>query len=103
MRKKYNVQLQCPICNSPIIISYQKFKPFKNSPVSDVRLTLEVGCQHFSPGEIKGYAEMGREFLNMIENRRIDYQNLEERDHQRRLKEILKDYDPDDEYNPSRF
>ena len=58
--KKYNIQTECPYCHSPIIISYEKYRPFSKSPVSDVRLTLEVGCSHFSPGEIKGYAEMGR-------------------------------------------
>ena len=103
MSKKYNVQLQCPMCGNPIIISYQKYRPFKNSGMSDVRLEISVGCKHFLPGELKGYAEMGREFLSMIENRRIQYQELEERDHQKRLKEILGEYDPDSEYDPSRF
>ena len=101
--KKYNIQLQCPFCKNPIIISYEKFRPFPKSPVTDVRLNIEVGCQHFLPGEIKGYAEMGREFLNMIENRRIQYQELEDKEHQKRLKEILGDYDPDEKYDPSRF
>ena len=104
MSKKYNIQTECPFCKSPIIISYEKYHPFPKSPVTDVKLNIEVGCSHFSPGEIKGYAEMGREFTNMLENRRIQYQELEERDHQKRLKEILgDDFDPDDKYNPSRF
>ena len=103
MSKKYNIQTECPMCKSPIIITYEKFKPFKNSGITDVRLEISVGCKHFLPGEIKGYAEMGREFLNMMENRRIDYQDLEDRERQKRLKEILGDYDPDQEYDPSRF
>ena len=103
MSKKYNIQTECPYCHSPIIISYEKFKPFKNSPLTDIKLNIEVGCSHFSPGEIRGYAEMGREFLSMIENRRIQYQELEDKEHQKRLKEILGDYDSDDKYNPSRF
>lgn len=103
MSKKYNIQTECPMCKSPIIISYEKYKPFKNSGLSDVKLEITVGCKHFLPGEIKGYAEMGREFLNMIENRRIEYQELEDKDHQKRLKEILGDFDPDEKYDPSRF
>ena len=103
MSKKYNVQLECPYCHSPIIISYEKYKPFPKSPITDIRLTLEVGCSHFSPGEIKGYAEMGREFLNMLENRRIEYQDLEDKEKNKRLKEILGDFDEDSKYDPSRF
>ena len=103
MSKKYNVQLQCPICKSPIIISYEKYRPFPKTPVTDVRLTLEVGCQHFLPGPIDGYIEMGRELLNMKQNRRIDMQELEDKEKNKRLKEILGDYDPDQEYDPSRF
>ena len=103
MSKKYNVQLQCPICKNPIIISYTKFKPFKNSGITDVKLEIEVGCNHIATGSIDGYVEFGRDLLHMKENRRIDYQDLEDKEHQKRLKEILGDYDPDDEYNPSRF
>ena len=103
MSKKYNVELRCSMCNSPIIISYEKYKPFPKSPITDIRLTIEVGCSHFSPGSIDGYIEMGRDLLHMKEDRRIHYQELEDREHQKRLKEILGDYDPDDEYNPSRF
>ena len=33
----------------------------------------------------------------------IDFENLEEKDHQKRLKEILGEYDPDEKYDPSRF
>ena len=101
--KKYNVKTECPICKNPIIVSYEKFRPFPKSPVTDVKLNIEVGCSHFLLGSIDGYIEMGRELLQMKQNRRIDYQNLENRDHQKRLKELLGDYDPDDEYNPSRF
>ena len=103
MAKKYNVQLQCPICGSPIIISYIKIKPFKNSGITDVKLQIEVGCSHISPGSIDGYVDFGRELLQMKENRRIDYQELEDKEHQKRLKEILGDYDEDEQYNPSRF
>ena len=46
---------------------------------------------------------MGRELLQMKENRRIDYQDLEDKERQKRLKEILGDYDEDEQYNPSRF
>lgn len=102
-KKKYNIQTTCPYCGSPIIISYEKYHPFKNSGMSDVKLEITVGCKHFLPGEIKGYAEMGREFLNMLENRRIDYQDLEDKEKNKRLKEILGDYDEDEQYNPSRF
>ena len=101
--KKYNVQLECPMCGNPIIISYQKFKPFPKTPLTDVKLNIEVGCKHFLPGEIKGYAEMGREFLSMIENRRIQYQDLEDKEKNKRLKEILGEYDEDSKYDPSRF
>ena len=103
MSKKYNVQTTCPYCGSPIIISYTKFKPFKNSGITDVKLEISVGCQHFLAGSIDGYIEMGRELLQMKENRRIDYQDLEDKEHQKRLKEILGDYDEDEQYNPSRF
>ena len=27
-KNKYNIQTECPYCHSPIIISYQKYKPF---------------------------------------------------------------------------
>ena len=103
MSKKYNVKTECPICKSPIIISYEKFKPFKNSGISDVRLEITVGCKHIATGSIDGYVEFGRELLNMKENRRIDYQELEDKERQKRLKEILGDYDEDEQYNPSRF
>ena len=103
MSKKYNVQLQCPYCKSPIIISYTKFNPFKNSGITDVKLEISVGCQHIAPGSIDGYVEFGRDLLHMKENRRIDYQDLEDKEHQKRLKEILGDYDEDEQYNPSRF
>ena len=103
MAKKYNVQLECSICKNPIIISYEKYRPFKNSPVTDVKLQIEVGCQHFLPGQIDGYIEMGRELLQMKENRRIDFQDLEDKEKNKRLKEILGDYDEDEQYNPSRF
>ena len=101
--KKYNIQTECPYCKSPIIISYEKFKPFKNSGITDVKLNIEVGCSHISPGSIKGYIDFGLELRQMQENRRIDMQDLEDREHQKRLKEMLGDYDPDDEYNPRRF
>ena len=101
--KKYNVKTECSYCHSPIIISYEKFKPFPKSPVTDVRLNIEVGCSHIAPGPIDGYVEMGREFLNMKENRRIDYQDLEDKEKNKRLKEILGDFDEDEQYNPSRF
>ena len=101
--KKYNIQTECAYCHSPIIISYEKYRPFPKSPVTDVKLTIEVGCQHFLPGQIDGYIEMGRELLQMKEKRRIEYQDLEDKDHQKRLKEILGDFDEDEQYNPSRF
>ena len=103
MAKKYNVQMECPYCKSPIIISYEKFKPFKNSGITDVRLEITVGCKHIATGPIDGYVDFGRDLLQMKENRRIDYQELEDREHQKRLKEILGDYDPDDEFNFNRF
>ena len=101
--KKYNVELRCPMCNSPIIISYEKYRPFPKTPVTDVKLQIEVGCSHISPGSIDGYVDFGRELLQMKENRRIDYQELEDKEHQKRLKEILGDFDEDEQYNPSRF
>ena len=103
MSKKYNVETRCSICGSPIIISYEKYKPFPKTPVTDVKLQIEVGCQHFLPGSIDGYIEMGRELLQMKEDRRIDYQDLEDKEKNKRLKEILGDYDEDEQYNPSRF
>lgn len=103
MSKKYNAQLQCPYCKNPIIISYTKIKPFKNSGITDVRLEIEVGCKHIVPGPIDGYADFGLELRQMKENRRIDYQDLEDKEKQKRLKEILGDYDEDEQYNPSRF
>lgn len=103
MSKKYNVQTTCPYCKSPIIISYTKFKPFKNSGMSDVRLEITVGCKHIQPGRLDGYIEIGRELKQMQENRRIDYQDLEDKEKNKRLKEILGDYDEDEQYNPSRF
>ena len=103
MSKKYNVQTTCPYCGSPIIISYEKYKPFPKTPVTDVKLNIEVGCKHISPGEIKGYLDFGLELKQMQENRRIDYQDLEDKEHQKRLKEILGNYDPDDEFNFNRF
>ena len=39
----------------------------------------------------------------MQENRSIDYQDLEDKEHKEKMRKILGDYDPDDEYNPSRF
>ena len=101
--KKYNIQTECPICRSPIIISYEKYKPFKNSPITDIRLTIEVGCPHIATGPVKPYIDLGLQLKQMQEDRRIDYQELEDKDHQKRLKEILENYDPDDEYNPERF
>ena len=102
-KKKYNVQTTCPYCKSPIIISYEKYKPFKNSGMSDVRLEITVGCKHIQPGRLDGYVDIGREFLNMVENRRIDYQDLEDKEHREKMRKILGDYDEDEQYNPSRF
>ena len=103
MSKKYNVQTECPICKSPIIISYEKYKPFPKTPVTDVRLNIEVGCSHISPGPAKPYIDFGLELKQMQENRRIDYQDLEDKEKNKRLKEILGDFDEDEQYNPSRF
>ena len=103
MAKKYNVQLECEICKNPIIVSYTKFKPFKNSPVTDIKLEITVGCPHVATGPVAPYINLGLELKQMQENRRVEYEELENRDHQKRLKELLGDYDPDDEYNPSRF
>ena len=103
MSKKYNVQTTCPYCGSPIIISYTKFKPFKNSGITDVKLEIEVGCNHIAPGQIKGYLDFGLELRQMYENRRIDFQDLEDKEKNKRLKEILGDFDEDEQYNPSRF
>ena len=100
MSKKYNVQLQCPICKNPIIISYEKYKPFPKTPVTDVKLNIEVGCSHIATGSVKPYIDLGLELKQMQENRRIDMQELEDKDRQKRLKEILGDFD---EYDPSRF
>ena len=101
--KKYNVQLECSICKNPIIVSYTKYKPFNNSPVTDIRLQIEVGCPHIATGPVAPYIDLGLQLKQMQENRRIDYQNLEDREHQKRLKEILGDFDEDEQYNPSRF
>ena len=101
--KKYNVQRECEICKNPIIISYEKYKPFKNSPITDIRLTIEVGCNHIATGPVKPYIDLGLELKQMQEDRRIEFQNLEDKERQKRLKEILGDYDPDSEYDPSRF
>ena len=101
--KKYNVQLQCPICGSPIIISYEKYRPFPKTPVTDVKLNIEVGCSHIAPGPVKPYIDFGVELKQMYENRRIDMQDLEDKEKNKRLKEILGDYDEDEQYNPSRF
>ena len=103
MSKKYNIKTECPYCKSPIIISYEKFKPFPKTPVTDVRLNIEVGCSHIAPGPVKPYIDFGVELKQMYENRRIDMQDLEDKEHQKRLKEILGDYDEDEQYNPSRF
>ena len=103
MSKKYNVQLQCPICGNPIIVSYEKYKPFPKTPLTDVKLNIEVGCSHIAPGPIDGYVDFGLELRQMKENRRIDFQNLEDKEHQKRLKEILGDFDEDEQFNPSRF
>ena len=102
-KKKYTVQLECEICKNPIIVSYEKFKPFKNSPITDIKLEITVGCPHIATGPVKPYIDLGLELKQMQENRRIDYQNLEDKEHQKRLKEILGEYDPDQEYDPSRF
>ena len=103
MSKKYTVQTTCPYCKSPIIISYTKFKPFKNSGITDVRLEIEVGCKHIAPGPIDGYVDFGLQLRQMKENRRVDMQDLEDKEKQKRLKEILGDYDEDDEFNFNRF
>ena len=102
-KNKYNVQLECEICKNPIIVSYEKYKPFKNSPVTDIRLTIEVGCSHIATGPVKPYIDLGSDLKQMQENRRIEYQNLEDRERQKRLKEIFKDFDEDEQFNPSRF
>ena len=73
MSKKYNVQLQCPICGNPIIVSYEKYKPFPKTPLTDVKLNIEVGCSHIAPGPIDGYVDFGLELRQMKENRRIDF------------------------------
>ena len=101
--KKYTVQLQCEICKNPIIVSYTKFKPFKNSPATDIKLEITVGCPHIATGPVKPYIDFGVDLKQMYEDRRIDYQELEDKEHQKRLKEILGDYDEDEQYNPSRF
>ena len=103
MSKKYNIQTECPICKNPIVVSYEKYRPFPKTPVTDVKLNIEVGCPHIATGPVKPYIDFGLELRQMQENRRIQYQELEDREHQKRLKEILGDYDPDDEFNPSRF
>ena len=103
MSKKYNVQLQCEICKKPIIVSYEKYKPFKNSPVCDVRLQIEVGCPHVATGPVKPYIELGLELNQMQQNRRIDMQELEDKEHREKMRKILGDYDPDQEYDSSRF
>ena len=103
MSKKYNVQTTCPFCKSPIIISYEKYRPFPKTPVTDVKLQIEVGCQHFLPGSIDGYIEMGRELLQMKENRRIDMQDLEDKEHRAKMRKILGDYDEDEQFNFNRF
>ena len=103
MSKKYNIQTECPYCSNPIIISYQKYRPFPKTPVTDVRLNIEVGCSHIAPGPVKPYIDFGVELKTMYENRRIDMQDLEDKERQQRLKEILGEYDPDSEYDPSRF
>lgn len=103
MAKKYNVKTECPICKNPIIISYEKYKPFPKTPVTDVKLEISVGCPHIATGPVKPYIDFGLELRQMYEDRRIQYQELEDKEHQKRLKEILGDYDEDEQYNPSRF
>ena len=101
--KKYNVHLECEICKNPIIVSYTKFKPYKNSPATDIKLEITVGCPHIATGSVAPYIDLGQQLKQMQENRRIDYQELEDREHQKRLKEILGEYDEDSKYDPSRF
>ena len=103
MSKKYNIQLECPICKNPIIISYKKYNPFPKTPLTDVKLSIEVGCPHIATGPVKPYIDFGLELRQMYEDRRIDYQDLEDKEKNKRLKEILGEYDPDSEYDPSRF
>ena len=91
--KKYNVQLECEICKNPIIISYEKYKPFKNSPVCDVRLEIEVGCSHVATGPVKPYIDLGLELKQMQENRRVDFQEMERKEELRKLKELGIDID----------
>lgn len=103
MAKKYNVQLQCPICKNPIIVSYEKYRPFPKTPVTDVKLNIEVGCSHIAPGPVKPYLDLGLELRQMQEDRRIQYQELEDKEHREKMRKILGDYDEDEQYNPSRF
>lgn len=101
--KKYNIQTECPYCHNPIIISYEKYRPFPKTPVTDVKLEISVGCPHIATGPVKPYIDFGLELKQMYENRRIDYQDLEDKEHKEKMRKILENYDPDDEYNPSRF
>ena len=103
MSKKYNVKTECPICKNPIIISYEKYRPFPKTPVTDVKLEITVGCPHIATGPVAPYIDLGLELKQMQENRRIDYQDLEDKEKNKRLKEILGDYDPDDEFNYNKF
>ena len=101
--KKYNIQLECELCKNPIIVSYTKINPFKNSSVTDIKLEITVGCPHIATGPVAPYINLGQQLKQMQENRRIDYQELEDKEKNKRLKEILGEYDPDDEYNFNRF
>ena len=85
---KHIMKIKCDKCNEYIEVEYSKFNPFPKMPTTDVKLSIVKGCEHISEGDIKYYIELGKMFQGMMENRRVDFQEMERKEEFRKLEEL---------------
>lgn len=85
---KHILKIKCDKCNDYIEVEYSQFKPFSNSPMTDIKLSIIKGCKHISEVDIKYYIEMGKIFEEMYADRRVEFQEMEKKQELRKLEEL---------------
>lgn len=85
---KHILKIKCDKCNEYIEVEYSQFKPFPKMPTTDVNIKIVKGCEHIAELNIKYYIELGKMFDQMQQNRRVDFQEMEQKEELRKLEEL---------------
>ena len=90
---KHILKIKCDKCGKYIEVEYKQFNPFPKMPMTDIKLSIVKGCKHVSEVDLKYYIELGKMFQGMMENRRVEFQEMERKEEMKKLKELGIDID----------